>query len=465
VSDAVEIQFRADLADLEAGVGDAVALLDRAASAMADAFAPHGDARTGDEARRIATETLRIDEQTSLKEIAIAADRNDALGRLGEESLEQWKAEALVEENAKYAAELSFLAKKTAADKGDAAAEARDLAERALLWQDHVLALQKIDERTAQDKRAREREALQDGIAADNARLASALRTLDADFRAHRIGADERYRLERQLTEGIYGEELKRLDALVATLANGTKAYGDAIREREKVELAFARQSEANTDRLEVEEARKWNALGNSIKSSFNSALDGALFEGKSFGQFMLQVAEGIAKAFLQMGETIAENWIETQLANVATTKATQSASALGQISDAAGVAGANAFAATAAIPVIGPELAPAAAAAAVSETLSFSSLLTLATGAWELKSDALALLHRGEMVVPENFAQGFRAGLPAFAGTGGGDVHMQYAPTIHAREPSSLKQMLVTESSEMLAWLQRQFRNGALRV
>ena len=64
-------------------------------------------------------------------------------------------------------------------------------------------------------------------------------------------------------------------------------------------------------------------------------------------------------------------------------------------------------------------------------------------------------------MVVPENFAQGFRsAGLPSAA-----DIHMNYAPTIHAREPATLKQLLVTESSEMLAWLRRQFRNGALRV
>src|ERR1700680_1633011 len=54
----------------------------------------------------------------------------------------------------------------------------------------------KIDERYAEDKRAREREELQDVIAADNARLASGLRTLDTDFRAHRIGADQRYALE-----------------------------------------------------------------------------------------------------------------------------------------------------------------------------------------------------------------------------------------------------------------------------
>src|SRR4029077_13092972 len=124
--------------------------------------------------------------------------------------------------------------------------------------------------------------------------------------------------------------------------------------QRAKIEQEFARQSEANTNRLELVEAQKWTELGNSIKSSFNAALDGAIFQGRSFGQFMLQVAQGVAKAFLQMGETILENWIETEIANVATTKATQGASALGQISDAAGVAGANAFADCCALQSVG---------------------------------------------------------------------------------------------------------------
>jgi len=438
MTDAVEIRFRADLSDLETGTEEAAALISRAADEMARAL-----------------------EQASFKAIAIAEDRNNALYRLGVESLEQWRAQAIADADQKYVAELSFLDRKETADRNDAAAELRDGEERRIAYEDHVLALQKIDERYAEAKQAREREALAETTASDNARLQSGLRALDTEFRTHQIGVDERYRLERQLTEAIYGEELRRLDALIATLTAGTKAYEQAIREREKIERDFAKQSEANTDRLETEEARKWSELGNSIKSGFNSALDGLVFEGKSFGQFMLAVAEGIAKAFLQMGETIAENWIETAIANVATTKATGGASALGQISDAAGVAGANTFAATSAIPVVGPELAPAAAAAAVSETLSFARLVSLKTGAWELPGDALALLHKGEMVVPENFAQGFRsAGIPATS-----DIHMNYAPTIHAREPASLKQLLVTESSEMLAWLQRQFRNGALRV
>ena len=437
--DAVEVRFRADLSDLEAGTEEAAALLGRAADGIARAF-----------------------EQASLKEVAIATDRNDALYRLGTESLDQWRTQAIAEADTKYAAELSYIDRKETADRADAASELRDGEQRRIVYENHVLALQKIDERYAEEKQVESREVLADAISADNARLASGLRTIDNEFRTHQIGADERYRLEQQLTDQIYGEELKRLDALIATLAAGTKAYEQAIREREKIEQEFARQSQTNTDRLETEEAQKWTVLGNSIKSSFNSALDGVVFEGRTFGQFMLQVAEGVARAFLQMGETIAENWIEQQITSMFETKATQSATALGQISDAAGVAGANAVAATAAIPVVGPELAPAAGAAAASEALSFSSFLSLATGAWELPGDTLAQLHKGVMVVPENFASGFRAAAGSDRTTG---VHMNYAPTINAREPASLKQMLVAESSEMLAWLQRQFRNGALRA
>ena len=458
----VEIAFRADLSELESGTSDAVALIRNAADQMADAFAPKGDGRATDDARHIADEKLQIEEQAALKSIAIETDHNDFLYAMGEESLDKWKQQADEEANAKYASELAFLDKRTAADRGDAAAEARDLEQRALLYQEHVLALQKIDEQYAERKRSLEREELQDALSADNAKLSDGLAKLDAEYRAHQISAGERYALEQQLTEQIYGEELKRLDALIATLSAGTKTYEDAIRQREKIEQEFERRSEANTNQLETEEAAKWTALGNSIRSSFNSALDGMLFQGKTFEQGMVTIAEGVIRAFLEMGEKIAEDWIEQQITSLFVTKSTQGASALGQVSDAAAVAGANTFASTSAIPIIGPELAPAAAAAAVSETMSFAGLIALAAGAWDLRSDMVAQLHRGEMVVPENFASGLRAAGGSF---GAGDVNMNYSPTINAREPASLEQMLVTESSAMLSWLNRQMRNGALRA
>ncbi|HEX4079589.1 MAG TPA: hypothetical protein VHX61_12040 [Rhizomicrobium sp.] len=459
MSDAVEIAFRADLAELESGTADAVALLNGAAGQMADAFAGKGDTREADEAQRIADEKIRIEEQVSLKEIAIETDRNNFLYQMGEESLDQWKSQAAAEENARYAAELAWLDKKTAADQGNAAAEARDLEQGALLYQDHVLALQKIDEQYAQRKRALDQQELQEFISADNAKLQDGIRALDAEYKEHQITAQQRYQLEQQLTEQIYAEELKRLDAELATLTQGTKAYQQAMNERQKLEQQFTKQSEANTNQLATEEAAKWTQLGNSIKSSFNSALDGMIFEGHSFEQFMLQVTEGVLKAFLTMGEQIAENWIETQIAAMFETKTTQGTTALGQVQDAAAVAGANAYSAYAAYPPI----AAAMAADAVATTEGFSGLIALATGAWDLKSDTVAQLHKGEMVVPENFASGLRGnggGLGA-----GGDVHMNYSPTVNSREPATLSQMLSRESGEMLGWMKRQMRNGALRA
>jgi len=159
------------------------------------------------------------------------------------------------------------------------------------------------------------------------------------------------------------------------------------------------------------------------------------------------------------MGEQIAENWIETQIAAMLETKTTQGTTALGQVQDAAAVASANAYAAYAAVPPVAASMA----ADAVATTEGFSGLIALATGAWDLKSDTVAQLHKGEMVVPENFASGLRGNGGGFGG--GGDVTMHYGPMINAREPATLSQMLTRESGEMLGWLKRQMRNGALRA
>lgn len=433
MSDAsVEISFRADLSDLESGAADAVAAIGRASDAI-----------------------LRIAEESSLKQIAIAEDRNDFLLRMGEESLDQWKANAIAQENAKLAAELSYLDKKSAADQAEASAEARDLEQRRTLYAAHALALQKIDEEAAERKRALDRQELSDDLSADNAKLQDGIRALDAEYKEHQISADERYRLEQTLTAQIYAEEINRLDALIAKLQQGTKAYEDAMKQRQKLEQDFTKQSEANTNRLETEEAAKWTQLSNSIRSSFNSAIDGMLFQGKTFLQGMLAIAEGVIKAFLEMGEKIAEDWIQRQIESLFMTESVQATTATTEVTTQAGIAAATAYAQYAAFPPV----AEAMAAEAFAATMAWG-MPKLAMGAWDLKSDMVAELHRGEMVVPENFASGLRANGGGF---GGGDVHMNYSPTLHAREPASLAQMLVSESSAMLAWLRRQMRNGAI--
>ncbi|HEX3666883.1 MAG TPA: hypothetical protein VHU23_16785 [Rhizomicrobium sp.] len=468
MSDSVAVRITADIAGLkeqlsaaESAISDLAGAFSRLGGSADTSQAQQQVGKTAEMARRVADEIAQTDERLSLKEIAARQSANNAELAMGGESVELWKGIADKEALAKYTAEVLYLREKAAADKSNAVAEQRDQVQLRIAEQDRLTQTAQIDQQYAEKKRQLDQAALQQKIQSDNLDYQSTVSKLDAELRDHQTSASQRAQAEIALAATVERQELAMFDATHLGLEKGNAAYDQAMKERQAIINAFGRRVETANNQLTSEEAQKWNQLGNSIRSSFNSAIDGMIFQGKSFGQGMLGIAQGVIKAFLAMGENIAENWIESQLTALFTTKATQGTTAMGQIADAAGVAGANAFAATAAIPIIGPELAPAAGAAAASEALSFSSLLSLAVGAWELKNDTVAQLHRGEMVVPQNFASGLRS-----HGNGlGGDVNMHYAPTINAREPVTLSQMLTRESGEMLSWLNRQFRNGALRV
>ncbi len=476
MSDSLSIKIGADIADLQDGLErakDAILELANAFQGLQD-FSSRADvsnaagvqeetSHAAEAARRLADEIAQSDEQLALKQIAAAQQANNFELQMGEESLAQWKQKAQEEADAKLNAELAFLNRKLAADQGNALAFQKDLDQIAAAYQEHDNLLAQIDQQYAQKKRQQDQTGLQDFIKTKEDEVTRSIAAEDAKAKAHQISQLQAHDADIAELSSVEAAVLAEFDAVNAGLQKGTEAYDKAMKDRAALVDWFTQRAGQANNQLVEQEQQKWTTLGNSIKSGFNAAIDGMLFEGRSFGQGMLTIAQGVIKAFLTMGENIAENWIETQLTAMFTTKATQGTAALGQISDAAGVAGANAFAATAAIPVIGPALAPAAGAAAASEALSFSSLLSLAVGAWELKNDTLAQLHRGEMVVPQNFAEGMRGGRGI--GGGSGDINMHYGPTINAREPATLSQMLTRESSEMLGWLNRQFRNGALRA
>lgn len=472
MTDNLSIKISADIADLQTGLEraqDAILELANAFQGLQDSSsrADIGSSATAqskqaaDAARRLTDEVARSDEQLTLKQIEATRQASNFDLQMGEQSLAQWKQIAASEADAKLNAELGFLDKKLVADQGNVLAFQKDLDEIRAAYQEHDNRLAQIDQQYAEKKRQQDQGDLQDFIHTKEQEVSRYIAAEEVKVRTHQTGQQQSHDADIQELDSVEAAVLAEFDAVNAGLQKGNAAYDKAMRERAALVDWFAQRTEQTNNQLEEQESQKWSQLGNSIKSSFNSAIDGMLFQGKSFGQGMLTLAQGVIKAFLSMGENIAENWIESQLTAMFTTKATQATTALGQISDAAGVAGANAYAATAAIPIIGPELAPAAGAAAASEALSFSSLLSLAVGAWELKNDTIAQLHRGEMVVPQNFASGLRANGGGF----GGDVNMHYAPTIHAREPATLSQMLTRESSEMISWLNRQFRNGALRA
>lgn len=105
----------------------------------------------------------------------------------------------------------------------------------------------------------------------------------------------------------------------------------------------------------------------------------------------------------------LAQRWGEKRLEQTLTTalfdRVTTSTTNVAAITSEAPVAAANAFAATAAIPVVGPELAPEAAAAAMSAVMAMAPMaaISAAEEGWRLPDYGgpfPSLLHRGERVL-----------------------------------------------------------------
>jgi hypothetical protein len=106
--------------------------------------------------------------------------------------------------------------------------------------------------------------------------------------------------------------------------------------------------------------------------------------------------------------------------------------------------------------------LAPVAAAGVFSAVLSYDTLTSLDVGSFNIPRDMPAMVHRGEMIIPKTFAEGYRAN-GGFGGSRNTTNHttLNYGPTINAPEQQTLEDMLGNDSSTMRSWMTAQARNG----
>ena len=170
--------------------------------------------------------------------------------------------------------------------------------------------------------------------------------------------------------------------------------------------------------------AKVWDSASKTINSAFDSQVNGLLRGTTSWGQALKNVlaslTEDIIKFFLNWGLQAVENQAK-QIALQASGVAAQKAMNASAITSDAGKAAAGAYSAVAGIPLIGPVLAPAAAAVAFGAVEAFGSY---DIGSWSLPGDTLAQVHQGEMIVPAQatpWAQSLMANAANGGGGGGG--------------------------------------------
>lgn len=141
----------------------------------------------------------------------------------------------------------------------------------------------------------------------------------------------------------------------------------------------------------------------------FGDAFESMVFDSQSLGDAVSNLAEGMARSVVNALGQMAAQWLAYQAVQLLVGKTTQSSAATGMISNATAAshqAALNAYASTAAIPMVGPAMAPAAAAAATAATapmvaaVSAASLMGMAhDGIDSVPATGTWLLEKGERV------------------------------------------------------------------
>ncbi len=447
--------------------------------------APTKDKTTG---AKLEDEEIKSEEKLAEAKIAIEEKTNLHLYAMGQESLDQELAQETTLENEKFAVKNTALGKELALHAKNKVERQKILDEILLLQVTHEGKLLEIQQKGDEKRAEIARQAAQDAQALADEKLTEGKKKLDEELAAEQISARQRYDQEVALTRSVREEELKRLDALMATLAQGTKAWEEAHKERQKVSKDFTAEVTKLNEQLTADTKKQVQGWTQPMVSGFSTAMSDMLIHGKSFADSMKALGDTMLQGFVSMLAQMAEKWLTTQITNaiVGTTEqqamttaqstiqaegaaaqlAIDKATAISAIAASAGVAGAAAFAANVGIPIVGPAVAAGAAADAVASVLAFESL-ALAAGGMVVDRDQLIFAHKDEHVLPANLARGYQSiinSASTSSSTKGGDTNLHYAPTINAPANKSLAQLLDQESRTMLDWISARSRDGSLR-
>ncbi len=234
-----------------------------------------------------------------------------------------------------------------------------------------------------------------------------------------------------------------------------------------KIDVHFnAAEAEKNLEKLSVqvaETARKshqalldgftenWKKILEPLDRAMGQTVIGVIRGTQTWHEGMRKMFASIEEEELQSGERMVTSWAANELAkttasllgdsvrtasavvSATTSKTVENESAISTILAKAWQAAASVYASAADIPFVGWILAPALAIAAGVEVASFVGRIAHAAGGWDrVPQDQLAMVHKNEMVLPANLAEGARQTFTR--GGSGGAVNHYHVNALDAR-------------------------------
>lgn len=244
---------------------------------------------------------------------------------------------------------------------------------------------------------------------------------------------------------------------------------------RQQVEREYLQQVDADY-------RRTFEQVGSSVSQQITGMIRGHETLRQAVGNVLLSIIQN----FIQARIRSVADWAAGVLAQTAATQAGETAKTSAVLAGTAAREGASETAAAASAtttvatiaksiiasaaetfagifgflsPVLGPAAAGPAAAGQATVLAVGAALPSFATGAWELPTDMIAQVHRGEMIVPAGPAQAIRSGA-----AGGGSVHVHHAThfNVTAMDSRDVARFLRGNGKAILGAIDTSVRKGA---
>lgn len=303
--------------------------------------------------------------------------------------------------------------------------------------------------------------------------LAGKLTTLGADHATAALHAKE------------YNEQLAILQQKLVAIAQTPMSPEERRAQTQGVNNQIAQlqggnqvQQVTDQDKMLADLRMKYQSFFDSIDSGFNRALDGWLQGTETFGMSMRRAWDSIGLSvtnqLLKIGEKKLASELASRAAHVATTQANvatdaagaaesesiSKASAMKQALHFAGLAAIKAYSSVADVPIIGPVLGAAAAAATFAGAMAFEAFERGGIVAGDLRSAVPIMAHAGERVLTTSQTNVFeRLVSSPQSGQPSGSPHFHYSPQISAIDGASVEGMTRQHGQTFMREGMRQLR------
>ena len=296
--------------------------------------------------------------------------------------------------------------------------------------------------------------------------------------RLGQISSDDALQQLKTLADQEQDINRQRAASVQAAAGDGDTSSGstNAAKQQAQDQQRAMRQTEQLQDQAALKASQQWNDVANSISRAFTTSVQGIVLGTQTIQQAMTRLGQNILTEFVDGTiQKMVQQWLVGNQSIQTATAELQSflgisdvTTAASSVATARGAASANigayasegaaaAVASTAAIPLVGPELAPAAGTAIYADIMAFD--VASAAGGWMVPSDQLAMVHENERVLPARYSAGLDAmvGSAAQGGSGGGHT-FNNSFSINAPDSLTARQL----PGLIQRHLERSARNGA---